>query len=101
MSYTFIIGDRTCSSRSLRGWLLREKFGLTASLRLVDFDGAGYFKPQTVGDQLADIAPARTVPTLLAPEGAVISDSLMQAIARSLGLVGIRIIRTGMQIGRV
>lgn len=82
MTYQLILGDYAYSSWSLRGWLLFEKFGLTATKRFVDFNGAGAFKPQTVGEQMADLAPARTVPTLVTPEGAVVWDSL--AIAEEL-----------------
>ena len=78
MTYELILGDRAYSSWSLRGWLLFEKFGLKAKSTYVDFSAAGHFKPQTVGEQLADmnLAPARTVPTLITPEGALIWDSL-------------------------
>ncbi|MCG6902454.1 MAG: glutathione S-transferase [Rhodobacter sp.] len=82
MTYQLILGDRAYSSWSLRGWLLFENFGLSATQRFVDFNGAGKSKPQTVGEQLADLAPARTVPTLVTPDGALIWDSL--AIAEEL-----------------
>ncbi|MGB5558026.1 MAG: glutathione S-transferase N-terminal domain-containing protein [Paracoccaceae bacterium] len=82
MTYHLILGDRSYSSWSLRGWLLFEKFGLQATERFVDFNGAGSFKPQTVGEQMADLAPARTVPTLITPEGALVWESL--AIAEEL-----------------
>ena len=68
-----IIGDRAYSSWSLRGWLLFEKFGLKAKTRFVEFSG------QDVRDQMAAHAPARTVPTLITPEGALIWDSLAMA----------------------
>jgi glutathione S-transferase len=76
MTYQLILGDRAYSSWSLRGWLLFENFGLTADQRFVDF------QPQTVGEQMASVAPARTVPTLITPEGALIWES--QAIAEEL-----------------
>lgn len=82
MTYTLILGDRAYSSWSLRGWLLFENFGLGADLRFVDFNGLHTARPQTVAEQLQDIAPARTVPTLLTPDGARIWDSL--AIAEEL-----------------
>jgi glutathione S-transferase len=77
MTYDLILGDRAYSSWSLRGWLLFENFGLACKSRFVDFTGS-------VADQLADLAPARTVPTLRTPEGAIVSDSL--AIAEELGV---------------
>jgi len=76
MTYHLILGDRAYSSWSLRIWLLAEVFGLPVSLRFVDF----------IDD--ADVAtmvarpPARTVPTLIAPEGTVIWETL--AIAEEL-----------------
>ena len=73
MSYDLIIGDYAYSSWSLRGWLLFEKFGLPCKVRRVDFSGPG------VAEQLADVAPARTVPVMRTPEGAVVSDSLAMA----------------------
>ena len=82
MTYHLILGDRSYSSWSLRAWLLIDKFGLDARLRFVDFNGAGTHKPGTVGDQIADLAPARTVPTLVTEDGALIWDSL--AIAEEL-----------------
>lgn len=76
MGYELAIGDRTYSSWSLRGWLLFDAFGLPVRTHLVEFAAAG------VETQLADFAPARTVPTLRTPEGAIVSDSL--AIAEEL-----------------
>ena len=76
MTYTLYIGDRAYSSWSLRGWLLFENFGLKAKTKLLDFSS------QNVAEQLAEVAPARTVPTMVTPEGAVVSESL--AIAEEL-----------------
>ncbi len=76
MTYTLYIGDYAHSSWSLRGWLLFERFGLNAEIRHVPFD------QQDVADQMAALAPARTVPTLVTPEGAIVSESL--AIAEEL-----------------
>ncbi len=77
MSYDLILGDRAYSSWSLRGWLLFENFGLAARTQFVSFIGG-----QAGWAALAPHAPARTVPTLISPEGAVVSDSL--AIAEEL-----------------
>ncbi len=77
MSYHLIIGDYAYSSWSLRGWLLFERFGIPRGTTVVDFsDDAG------VAAQLAAFPPARTVPTMITPDGAVVSESL--AIAEEL-----------------
>ncbi len=73
MSYDLVIGDYAYSSWSLRGWLLFEKFGILCRVTRVDFAGPG------VAEQLAEFAPARTVPALRTPEGAIVSDSLAMA----------------------
>ena len=73
MTYHLLLGDYAYSSWSLRGWLLFENFGLARKQTMLDFSG------QDVAAQLADYAPARTVPTLITPEGAVVSDSLAMA----------------------
>ena len=54
-----------------------EKFGLSADTKLIDFS-----KEKSVAEQLPDIVPAKTVPAVVTPEGAIISDSL--AIAEEL-----------------
>ncbi|WP_294611971.1 glutathione S-transferase N-terminal domain-containing protein [uncultured Roseovarius sp.] len=74
MTYQLILGDFAYSSWSLRGWLLLDRFGLPYETRLLDFNAAA-----SVADQLADVPPARTVPTLITPEGAVVSESLAMA----------------------
>lgn len=71
-----LIGDRTYSSWSLRGWLLFERWGLPFTTRNVPFD------KQDVACQLAAHAPARTVPTAIFDDGSIVSDSL--AIAEEL-----------------
>jgi len=75
---TLWLGDPGHSSWSLRGWLLFERFGLIAKTRFVDLSDE-----RGVAAMLADAAPlARTVPTMVTPEGAVVSESL--AIAEEL-----------------
>lgn len=74
--YNLMIGDYAYSSWSLRGWLLFEKFGIATKTTYVDFS------QQSVAEQVAQYVPARTVPTLITPEGHVIWDSL--AIAEEL-----------------
>ncbi len=76
MTYHLYIGDRAYSSWSLRGWLLFENFGLNATTTLLDFAG------EDVSRQLEAVHPARTVPTLITEDGAVICESL--AIAEEL-----------------
>lgn len=76
MTYDLYLGDYAYSSWSLRGWLLFEKFGIACKTTFVDFSD------KSVAEQLAKIAPARTVPTMVTPEGAIVSDSL--AIAEEL-----------------
>jgi glutathione S-transferase len=76
MGYHLILGDYAYSSWSLRAWLLIDRFGLRARTTIVDF-AAG-----DVAEQLGTYRPARTVPTLITPEGAIVSDSL--AIAEEL-----------------
>lgn len=76
MTYQLVLGDRAYSSWSLRAWLLFERFGIPVETRFVRFGEA------PVAAQLEAHPPARTVPTAIAPEGAVASDSL--AIAEEL-----------------
>ncbi len=70
MSYELILGDRAYSSWSLRGWLLFKRFGIPFSERFVSFTAG------SVADQLPSLTPVCTVPTAIAEDGAVISDSL-------------------------
>lgn len=76
MSYQLIIGDRTFSSWSLRGWLMLERFGLPYSVRQVGLYSG------TMQEELAAFAPARLVPLMVTPEGHVIGDTM--AMAESL-----------------
>lgn len=73
MTYDLYLGDYAYSSWSLRGWLLFEKFGIDHRTTLVDFSDL------SVAEQLVKIAPARTVPTMVTPDGAIVSDSLAMA----------------------
>ena len=76
MTYDLFIGDRMYSSWSLRGWLMLEKFSLPHVVHMVGLYSG------TMAQDLADLAPARLVPTLRTPEGIVIGESL--AIAETL-----------------
>ena len=76
MTYDLAIGDRAYSSWSLRGWLLLAAFDLPvhvhrAQMRTPEFPAL-----------LERFAPAKTVPALRCPDGAVATDSL--AIAEEL-----------------
>lgn len=73
MTYDLLIGDRAYSSWSLRGWLLLAKFGLDANISNTNIYGPDFRK------DLADFAPARTVPVLRLPEGPVVMDTLAMA----------------------
>lgn len=76
MTYDLILGNYAYSSWSLRGWLFFERFGIPHKTEMVDF------KLGNVPDQMPGWAPARTVPAMRTPEGAVVTDSL--AIAEEL-----------------
>ncbi|CUH83000.1 glutathione S-transferase [Thalassovita mediterranea] len=76
MTYNLIIGDRSFSSWSLRGWLMLEKFGLdfrTTDLSLYD----GSYRAV-----LAPMAPAKLLPVLVCPDGTVMGETM--AIAEEL-----------------
>jgi len=76
MNYDLYIGDYAYSSWSLRGWLLVHRFGLNARNIMIPFE------KQDVAEQMADVGLARTVPTLVCADGAVVSESA--AIAEEL-----------------
>ena len=76
MTYDLLIGDRSYSSWSLRGWLLFAKFDIAATVHDTRF-----YIPQFQED-LKPFAPARTVPVIRLPEGGIVMDSL--AIAETL-----------------
>jgi glutathione S-transferase len=76
MTYDLIIGDYAYSSWSLRAWLLFEKFNIPRKLHRVSFKQGG------VPEQMPQFAPAKTVPTIPTPEGAIVGESL--AIAEEL-----------------
>ena len=76
MTYDLYIGDYAYSSWSLRGWLLVNRFELSAQIIMIPF------AKKDVADQMSDIGTARTVPTLICNDGAVVSESA--AIAEEL-----------------
>ena len=73
MTYDLFIGDRTFSSWSLRGWLMLEKFGLPYRTTMVGLYSG------TMASDLVALAPARTVPVLRTPAGAILTDTLAMA----------------------
>jgi len=73
MTYTVYIGDRLFSSWSLRGWLMLEKFNIPYKAHDVGLYAGTYRQ------ELAHLAPARTVPALQTPAGHVVTDSLAMA----------------------
>ncbi len=76
MTYDLFIGDRLYSSWSLRGWLMFEKFSIPCRTHMVGLYSG------TMSQDMADLGPARLVPTLRTPEGVVVGESL--AIAETL-----------------
>lgn len=76
MTYDLLIGDRSYSSWSLRGWLLFAAFDIPVRVHLAQMDDPGF------ATALEAWPPARTVPTVRAADGAQWHDSL--AIAEGL-----------------
>ncbi|MGH1353908.1 MAG: glutathione S-transferase [Thalassovita sp.] len=73
MGYELFIGDQSFSSWSLRGWLLFEKFNIPVTTKMVGlYDG-------TMAEDLADLAPARLVPTMRIDRQIVIGETLAMA----------------------
>lgn len=70
MKYDLYIGDRTYSSWSLRAWLLFDVFDLPYRLHHIAFA-----EEVSVREQL-NLDLAATVPTVVAPDGTILSDSL-------------------------
>lgn len=76
MQKKMFLGDYSYSSWSLRAWMLVHRAGIPVDIVHVDFMDA------EVSDQLSEVPPARTVPTMITEEGDVIWDSL--AVAEEL-----------------
>lgn len=76
MTYDLLIGDRSYSSWSLRGWLLFAAFDIPVRVTMNEMYRDSF------QDTLRAWAPARTVPVARAADGALWSDSL--AIAEGL-----------------
>jgi glutathione S-transferase len=77
MAHKLFLGDRLYFTWSLAAWLMFENFGLSDQVKTTVFAADA-----AIGPALAEFPPARTVPTLITEEGAVVSDSL--AIAEEL-----------------
>ena len=73
MTYDLYIGDYAYSSWSLRGWLLFRLLGLKPTIHPVDFS------QKSVAEQIPEVAPAKTVPTMRTPEGTAVWDSMAMA----------------------
>ena len=79
MTHTLYIGNRLYFSWSLAAWLMVDRFGLSRQVTTrVLYPGS----EADVGAAMADLAPARTLPTLVTADGAILSDSM--AIAEEL-----------------
>ncbi|KIT14608.1 glutathione S-transferase [Jannaschia aquimarina] len=77
MTYDLLIGDRSYSSWSLRGWLLFSAFDIPVRVHMAELYDDGFTA------KVAEWSPiAGTVPTARAPGGAVWTDSI--AIAEGL-----------------
>lgn len=76
MTYDLYIGDRLFSSWSLRGWLMFEKFDIPCATHMIGLYSG------TMAQDMASLAPAKTVPAVRTPDGTVIGESL--AIAETL-----------------
>lgn len=79
MTYQLILGNRLYFSWSIAAYLMVEKFGLTEHFDIQ------IVHPQEEADVarfLKGIPPARTLPTMVTPDGIAVSDSL--AIAEEL-----------------
>lgn len=76
MSYRLYIGNRAYFSWSLTAGMLFDHFDLMDQVDITVFHLQGEHE---VADALADIPPARTLPTLVTPDGAVLNDTLAMA----------------------
>jgi glutathione S-transferase len=76
MTYDLAIGDRAYSSWSLRGWLLFDAFGIPVKTHL------GRLYCDELPNLLKDFFPGKTAPTMRAPDGVVVPETI--AIAEEL-----------------
>ena len=71
MTYTLLIGDRSYSSWSLRGWLPFAEFDIP-----VKVEATILYRPEFAEDMAAFAPLVRTVPALKTPEGGLLRDTL-------------------------
>ena len=79
MTYQLYLGNRLYFSWSLAAYLTFHRFSLGDQIKIT------YLRPETedgVGALMAPLAPARTLPTVVAPDGTLLSDSM--AIAEEI-----------------
>ena len=79
MTYKLFIGNRFYFSWSIAAYLMFNRFGLEDQVKTT------IFRPEseaTLRPMLADLSPARTLPTAIMPDGALLNDSM--AIAEEL-----------------
>jgi glutathione S-transferase len=74
--YDLVIGDRSYSSWSLRGWLLFDAFGIPVKTHLARLYS------DALPNMLRDYFPAKTAPNMRTPDWVVVCESL--AIAEEL-----------------
>jgi glutathione S-transferase len=71
MTYTILIGDRSYSSWSLRGWLPFEVWAIPVRVQATIM-----YRPEFAQDRHAFAPGLRTVPAVKTPEGGLLTDSL-------------------------
>lgn len=79
MTYQLYLGNRLYFSWSIAAYLMFNRFGLEDQVKTT------IFRPESeaaLRPMLVDLAPARTLPTAITPEGAILNDSM--AIAEEL-----------------
>lgn len=79
MTYKLYLGNRLYFSWSIAAYLMFNRFGLEDQVKTT------IFRPESeaaLRPMLVDLAPARTLPTAITPEGAMLNDSM--AIAEEL-----------------
>lgn len=73
MTYHMYLGNRLYFSWSIAAYLMFNRFGLEDQVK------TKIFRPESesaLSPMLADLAPARTLPTVVTPEGATLNDSM-------------------------
>lgn len=70
MTYALLIGQRSYSSWSLRGWLPFDAFDIPYTLHRTEIYGPNF------AAEVEEFAGGRTVPAAIAPDGSALTDSL-------------------------